>query len=125
MLILSMADAMPVNTISKFVGETDKRLWRIITYYVNRDLKQQGLLKVRQVGADETSTKLGHNYVSLFVDMDTKKVIFVAEGKAKLFSPKAQNSQGKNHHHICGNKTHTAKPGNLSCMDFPFINLIK
>jgi len=81
MLILSMADAMPVNTIAKLVGETDKRLWRIITYYVTRDLKQQDLSKVRRVGVDETSTKRGHNYVSLFVDMDTKKVIFVTEGK--------------------------------------------
>jgi transposase len=80
-LILSMADAMPVNAIAELVGETDKRLWRIITYYVNRDLEQQDLSEVRRIGVDETSTKRGHNYVSLFVDMDTKKVVFVTEGK--------------------------------------------
>ncbi|MDY6974320.1 MAG: transposase, partial [Thermodesulfobacteriota bacterium] len=30
---------------------------------------------------DETSRKRGHNYVSLFVDLDTPKVVFATEGK--------------------------------------------
>lgn len=80
-LILSMADIMPVNAIAKLIGKTDKRLWRIIIHYVNRDLEQQDLSKVRRIGVDKTSTKPSHNYVSFFVEMDTNKVVFVTEGK--------------------------------------------
>ena len=34
-----------------------------------------------EVGVDETSSKRGHNYVSVFVDMQTPKVLFATEGK--------------------------------------------
>lgn len=83
-LILAMAEEMPINAISELVGETDKRLWRIIQHYVEKDIEKQDLSKVSRVGVDETSAKRGHAYVSLFVDMDSKKVIFVAEGKDSL-----------------------------------------
>lgn len=83
-LILAMAEEMPINAISELVGETDKRLWRIVHHYVEKDLKSQDLSQVRRVGVDETSSKRGHSYVSLFVDMDTKKVIFVAKGKDSI-----------------------------------------
>ena len=36
---------------------------------------------VRHVGVDETATKRGHNYVTLFVDMEQAKVIHATEGK--------------------------------------------
>jgi len=36
---------------------------------------------VDAIGADETSMKKGHNYISLFVDLKEKKTIYVAEGK--------------------------------------------
>ena len=40
-LIMSMADQMPVAAIAELVGETDKRLWRIIKHYVEQDLGKQ------------------------------------------------------------------------------------
>jgi transposase len=39
------------------------------------------LAGVTRIGVDETSSKRGHSYVTLFVDMDSNKVIFVTEGK--------------------------------------------
>ena len=35
----------------------------------------------RNVGFDETSSKRRHDYVSVFVDLDTSKVVFATEGK--------------------------------------------
>jgi transposase len=80
-MILAMANQMPINAIAAMVNETDKRLWRILEHYIKRDLEQQNLSTVTKVGVDETSTKRGHCYVSLFVDMDTGRVIYVADGK--------------------------------------------
>jgi transposase len=37
--------------------------------------------EVREVGFDETSNKRGHDYVSLFVDLNGPDVIFATEGK--------------------------------------------
>ena len=35
------------------------------------------------IGIDETSRKRGHNYVTLAVDMENRKVFHVTEGKGK------------------------------------------
>ena len=80
-MIMALVDQMPVKDIADMVGVKDTRLWRIVEYYVNQALERSDLSTVRNVGVDETSSQKGHRYVSLFVDMDTKKVIFVAKGK--------------------------------------------
>jgi transposase len=80
-MIMALVDQMPVKDIADMVEVEDTRLWRIIEHYVNRDLERSDLSAVRRVGVDETSSQKGHKYVSLFVDLDTKKVIFVAKGK--------------------------------------------
>jgi len=80
-MILTLAKAMPVKTISEFVNEHDTRLWRILHHYVDEAKDKSDYSDIRNVGMDETSRKRGHNYVSLFVDLDTPKVLFATEGK--------------------------------------------
>jgi transposase len=80
-MIMVLAKAMPVNTIASFVNEHDTRLWRILHHYVDEARKGADHSQVRQVGVDETSRKRGHNYVSLFVDLEKSKVLFATEGK--------------------------------------------
>ena len=80
-MVRALADEMPICSIADMVGVHDTRIWRIIAYYVNKDVDNLDLSKVVKVGVDETSSKRGHHYVTLFVDMDTSKVIFVTKGK--------------------------------------------
>ena len=80
-LVMALADEMPICAIVDMVGVHDTRIWRIIERYVNKDVARLDLSKVRKVGVDKTSSKRGHHYVTLFVDMDTSKVIFVTKGK--------------------------------------------
>jgi len=80
-MILTLAKAMPVKTIGEFVNEHDTRLWRIIHHYVDLGLERADHSTVKEVGFDETSSKRGHNYVSLFVDIDGPRVLFATEGK--------------------------------------------
>ena len=80
-MIMALVDQMPVKAIADMVGIADTRLWRIIEYYVHKSLEQSDLSQVRRVGVDETSSRKGHKYVTLFVDLDTNKVIFVTRGK--------------------------------------------
>jgi len=82
---LVLVREMPVLAAARFMGITDKRLWRVIEHYVARAVAELDLRSVRAVGLDETAAKRGHNYVTVFIDMDRtdKPVIFVIPGKGK------------------------------------------
>jgi len=72
---------MPINRIAEMEGISDTRIWQFIIHYVEKDINTLDLSKVTCVGVDETSSRRGHNYVTLFVDMDSSKVISVTRGK--------------------------------------------
>lgn len=80
-MIMVLAKAMPVKTIAEFVNEHDTRLWRILHHYVDEARKAADHSQVKHVGMDETSRRRGHNYVSLFVDLDETRVLFATDGK--------------------------------------------
>lgn len=79
--ILQLAQCMPILQIAKLTNEHDTRLWRIIQKHVSQAQKAADYSDTRHVGVDETATKRGHNYVTLFVDMEQAKVIHATEGK--------------------------------------------
>jgi transposase len=79
--VLALAKAMPIANAAKRLGEHDTRLWRIVGHYVWRAVAALDLSEVRRIAADETSARRGHDYISLFVDMARRKVVYVAEGK--------------------------------------------
>ena len=72
---------MTPTAIARLIGEHDTRIWRVLEYYVDASLAKQDYSEVTRVGVDETSRAKGHDYVSLFADMDARRVIFVADGK--------------------------------------------
>jgi transposase len=79
--MLTLAKAMPIANAARLLGEHDTRLWRIVEHYVWRAVEKLDLSEVRRIAADETSARRGHDYISLFVDMGRRKVVYVAEGK--------------------------------------------
>ncbi len=80
-MIMTLAKAMPVKTLASFVNEHDTRLWRIIHHYVDEGRSEADHSSVKCVGFDETSSRRGHDYVSLFVDLEGPRVLFATEGK--------------------------------------------
>ena len=59
-----------MRAVSVELGEPDNNLWRIFNYYVNIKIKDSlDLQRVKRVCVDETATKRGHNYVSIFTIM--------------------------------------------------------
>lgn len=80
-MIMMMVTEMPVNTVAGIIGEHDTRLWRIMDHYVSKARQQADYSQVTQVGMDETASRRGHNYVSVFVDFEESRVLFVTEGK--------------------------------------------
>src|SRR5581483_12459179 len=80
-LLMSLASAMPVNTVARLIGEHDTRLWRVIHHYVDAARAATDLAAVTRVAIDETASRRGHNYITLFVDIDQARVVFATEGK--------------------------------------------
>ena len=80
-LVMAMISAMPVNAAARLVKEHDTRLWRVIIHYVEQALARADFSSVTRVAVDETAAKRGHNYISLFVDIDQRRVLHVADGK--------------------------------------------
>ena len=80
-MIMTLAKSMPVKTIAQFVNEHDTRLWRVLHHYVDDAREKADHNQVKKVGMDETSRRRGHNYVSLFVDLDGPRVLFATDGK--------------------------------------------
>jgi transposase len=72
---------MSVKGVSRIIGTTDTRLWRILEHYVEADLAKQDLSNVTKVGFDETVAKRGHSYITVAADLETGKAIFVTDGK--------------------------------------------
>ena len=80
-LVMTLVRQMPVRAASRIVGEHDTRLWRIVHHYVSAARAREDLSGVSRVGLDETASRRGHHYISVFVDLDRAKVVHVAPGK--------------------------------------------
>ena len=80
-LAMTLVTHMPVAAAARLMGEHDTRLWRVVTHYVEAALARLDLADIRRVAIDETAAKRGHNYISLFVDIDKRKVVYIADGR--------------------------------------------
>lgn len=79
--VMDLIPAMPVAAAARTVGEHDTRLWRVVHHYVDAGRARDDHGKVTRTAFDETAARRGHDYVSLFVDLDRSRVLFVADGK--------------------------------------------
>jgi transposase len=79
--VMDLIPAMPVAAAARMVGEHDTRLWRIIHHYVEEARARADHGGISRVAFDETAARRGHDYVSLFVNLDRSQVLFVADGK--------------------------------------------
>ena len=80
-LILELVKVMPVHNVCQLFNVYDNKLWKMIKAYTNKARAEEDYSEVTVVGLDETSVRKNHVYVSLFVDIEEKRTIFVTEGK--------------------------------------------
>jgi len=72
---------MPVNKAGKLVGEYPNRLWTIFNYWIGIAYNDADHSDVTTLEIDETSSKRGHDYVTVAVDMESDAVLHATEGK--------------------------------------------
>ena len=76
---------MPVLTTANILEITDKRLWRIVQHYVKSAMNAIDLSSLKAFALDETKSRKGHRYITVFIDLDRteKPVVFAVAGKGK------------------------------------------
>ncbi len=83
-LALAMIEReMPVNRIAELMRVYAQRIWTIFNHWIGKALQADNPSGITQLGIDETSTRRGHHYVTVGVDMDKERVIHVSQGKGK------------------------------------------
>jgi transposase len=78
---MTMLSAMPVAAVARIVGEHDTRLWRVMHHSVEQARARIDTSDVARIAIDETAARRGHNYITLFADIDQARVLFATEGK--------------------------------------------
>ena len=78
--VMQLAKKMSIHAIAKLLDENDGRLWRIVHRYADEYVENLDFKNVTKIGLDETSRK-GHDYITVFIDLDTSRVVYIADGK--------------------------------------------
>lgn len=80
-LLLELCRNMPVHQVARLTGVSDDKLWRMLDLYVEAARFDEDCSELRVVGLDETSVAKGHEYITLFVAMNERKTLHIADGK--------------------------------------------
>src|SRR5450756_2449559 len=80
-LLITFATAMPVAKVGEIAREHDTRVWRVIENHVARERAKLDFAEVREVGLDETSAAKGQDYITVFMDLLLRRVLFAIEGR--------------------------------------------
>jgi transposase len=79
--MLLIESEMPVSKVAQIMDVYPQRLWNVFTYWIEKAHQADDQSEVSVLGIDETSSKKGHNYVTVAVDMDQRKVLYAVPGK--------------------------------------------
>ena len=82
-LLVVLAKQMPVRAVAQLMGLHDGQIWRVLDHYVEAARQREDFSSVQSVGLDETASRRGHNYISLFHDLAQKRLLFACEGRDK------------------------------------------
>src|SRR5665811_362046 len=79
--MLTYAKQMPIAPLAKMAREHDTRIWRVLEHHIDTARAGMDFSAVAEVGMDETSARRGQDYVSIFMDLDTRRVMFATPGR--------------------------------------------
>ncbi|EIJ37047.1 LOW QUALITY PROTEIN: transposase IS204/IS1001/IS1096/IS1165 family protein [Thiothrix nivea DSM 5205] len=74
---------MPVNRVAELMRVNPQRIWTVFNHWVCEGRQQDDPSGITRLGVDETSTRKGHNYITVGVDLDARRVAHATEGKGK------------------------------------------
>lgn len=84
-VIVTLCRQMPMLSVAKYVGVNPKSVTRIVEHYVEKGIEKLDLSELQALALDETASKRGHKYITVFADMERrqKPVVYACEGRGK------------------------------------------
>jgi len=79
-LAIVLCAQMPVQAAARHLGVGDDALWRMLHHYVDAARTQQDFSAVTAVGIDETAARRGQDYISVFHDLEHRRVLYACHG---------------------------------------------
>ena len=96
--LLQLCQAMPVSKVAKITKTSDDKLWSMLEKYIDQTREYEDFQEISSIGLDETSRAKGHEYITLFVDLQ-RRTIFITESKdnttVKRFTEDFEAHNGK------------------------------
>jgi transposase len=80
-LLMQLCSAMPFKKVADLTRVSDDKLWDMLDRYIVNVREFEDYKEVNAIGLDETSRAKGHEYITLFVDLQKRRTIFITEGK--------------------------------------------
>lgn len=80
-MVLMFCQNLPFAVVARMINISWHKVNAICTRYVELALDKMDLSELEAIAIDETSCRKGHDYITLFVDMAKRRVIFVTQGK--------------------------------------------
>ena len=80
-LIVLLTQQMPFSVVAKMTGLSWYYVHEICSRYVDGAVDLMDLSELTAVSIDETSSRRGHEYVTIVADEEQRRVIFVTEGR--------------------------------------------
>lgn len=68
--LLVLAKVLPVAEVSRLTGVSEDRVWHLIRSRVDEAWKQTDWRSLKRLGVDETSTRKGHKYGTVFIEIE-------------------------------------------------------
>lgn len=106
-LLVTLSQAMPVRQVAQLLRVSDMRVWRTLDHYVDQARAREDFSGVSRIGLDETAARRGHEYISLFHDLEAGRLLFACEGrKAEVVDAFAEDLEAhggcaENIHSVC------------------------
>jgi transposase len=79
--IVALCEQMPASAVADLLGVSDDRVWRVLEHYVDTARAKEDYGAVRRISADERSSRKGQRYLTLFCDIDKRRVLYATPGR--------------------------------------------
>ena len=74
---------MPLTRVGKILNINSHRVWTIFNYWIKKAYDSDNPKTITNLGIDETSSKRGHKYITIAVDLNERRIFHVTKGKDK------------------------------------------
>ena len=80
-MVVTLCAQMPVQAVARHLGVGDDALWRVLHHYVAAARAGEDYSGLAAVGIDETAARRGQHYISVFHDLEQRRVLYACPGR--------------------------------------------